>query len=166
LSSVILRREFLLTLGAAYSQYGYPEYCGWVEGLLLLEPQEWTQHGISERLSEILPEPQYPTSVPSVNRALRLLKSYGIVKRQGSRKSGYLYHVVDSASVAASMVEQLAAINTQFIHGMEDLRDRNKEKDTLLDRALNAEIRMARMWDEVLGALLTPDLFRVEEEGE
>ena len=166
MSSSSLRREFLLTLGEAYSQYGYPEYCGWVEGLLLLERQEWTQQGISERLSELLPEPQYPTSVPSVNRALKILTSYGIVKQEGSRKSGYVYRLVDSASVAASMVEQMAAINTQFVSGMENLRARNKRKDKQLDKALNAEITMARMWDEVLRALLTPDQARAEEEGE
>ena len=103
MASSDLRKEFLETIGKTYDTYGYPEYCGWIEGLLMLEQKEWTQQGISERLKELFSDSKYPTSVPSVNRALKILESYGIILKTGSRKSGYRYSLVSASNILSSM---------------------------------------------------------------
>jgi DNA-binding transcriptional regulator GbsR (MarR family) len=145
--------EFLKTIGITYSQYGYPEYCGWVEGLLMLEPGEWSQQGISERLSELFP-PSFPTSVPSINRALKILESYGIVEKMGSRKTGYRYSLVSSQNLVQSMLQQFIALNHDFITKMENLADRIKKKDPKLLRAVNAEINAITSWNEAVVMIL------------
>jgi DNA-binding transcriptional regulator GbsR (MarR family) len=137
-----------------YDQYGYPQYCGWIEGLMLLEPQEWTQRGISTRLRELFPESKYPTSVPSVNRALKVLETYGVVVKTGSRKTGYLYRIASSTSLGVSMLQQLIIVNQNFIARMKELSSRNKKTDTALMKALNAEIKAIRVWDQALEKVL------------
>ncbi|MFW9803033.1 MAG: hypothetical protein ACFFFC_10290 [Candidatus Thorarchaeota archaeon] len=149
-----LRRIFLTTIGTMYDQYGYPEYCGWIEGLMLLEPQEWTQKGISARLGELFPESKYPTSIPSVNRALKVLETYGVVEKTGSRKTGYRYRVASSTNLGMSMLQQLIAVNRNFIASMRDLLARNKKRDAALKRAVNAEIRGIGVWNEALEKVL------------
>ena len=149
-----LRREFLITLGTMYEQYGYPEYCGWIEGLMLLEPQEWTQRGISARLSGLFPESKYPTSIPSVNRALKVLETYGVVQKTGSRKTGYQYRIATSTSLGISMLQQLILVNSNFITSMRGLLVRNKKKDAALRRAVNAEIKGMRVWKRALEKVL------------
>ena len=149
-----LRREFLAAIGTMYDQYGYPEYCGWIEGLMLLEPQEWTQRGISARLRELFPESKYPTSIPSVNRALKVLETYGVVEKAGSRKTGYKYQIASSTSLGISMIQQLIVVNRNFIANMKDLSARNKKKDAALKRALNAEIKGIEVWNKALEMVL------------
>ena len=149
-----LRNEFMLIIGKTYQQYGYPEYCGWVEGLLQLENKEWTQKGISERLTEMFPASKYPTSVPSINRALKLLEEYGVVEKSGSRKTGYRYSAVTSSNLVTSMVHQLMTVNNDFITKMELLEIMNKKKDTDLKRATNSQINLARQWNRALSLLL------------
>ena len=149
-----LRKEFMTTIGKTYKQYGYPEYCGWVEGLLQLEHKEWTQKGISDRLTEIFPASKYPTSVPSINRALKMLEEYGVVEKTGSRKTGYRYSAVTSSNLVTSMVYQLMMVNNDFIGKMELLATKNKKKDSGLKQATNAQISMAREWNRVLSLLL------------
>lgn len=149
-----LRYEFMTIIGKTYQQYGYPEYCGWVEGLLQLENKEWTQKGISERLAEIFSASKYPTSVPSINRALKLLEDYGVVEKSGSRKTGYRYSAVTSSNLVTSMVHQLIMVNNDFITKMELLEIKNKKRDTDLKKATNSQISMARQWNRALSLLL------------
>ncbi|MGY5872114.1 MAG: hypothetical protein RTV72_07725 [Candidatus Thorarchaeota archaeon] len=149
-----LRREFMTIIGKTYQHYGYPEYCGWVEGLLQLEHREWTQKGISTRLTEIFPASKYPTSVPSINRALKLLEEYGVVEKTGSRKTGYRYSAVTSSNLVTSIVHQLMMVNNDFIVKMELLATKNKKKDTDLKKATNTQISMARQWNHALSHLL------------
>ncbi|MFW9913430.1 MAG: hypothetical protein ACFFEU_13215 [Candidatus Thorarchaeota archaeon] len=149
-----LRREFLTAIGTMYDQYGYPEYCGWIEGLMLLEPQDWTQRGISSRLREIFPESKYPTSVPSVNRALKVLEAYAVVVKTGSRKTGYQYRIASSTNLGASMLQQLIIVNQNFIVRMKELSSGNKKKDTALMKALNAEIKGMKLWNQALEKVL------------
>jgi DNA-binding transcriptional regulator GbsR (MarR family) len=149
-----LRRDFLTAIGTMYDQYGYPEYCGWIEGLMLLEPQEWTQRGISSRLRELFPESKYPTSVPSVNRALKVLETYGVVQKTGSRRTGYQYQIATSTSFGISMLQQLILVNSNFITSMKGLLVRNKKKDPALRRAVNAEIKGMGVWNRALEKIL------------
>ncbi|KXH70146.1 MAG: hypothetical protein AM326_00970 [Candidatus Thorarchaeota archaeon SMTZ-45] len=149
-----LRRKFLIMVGTMYDQYGYPEYCGWIEGLILLEPQEWTQREISTRLGELFPESKYPTSLPSVNRALKILETYGVVEKSGSRKTGYRYRIDSSAYLGISMLQQLITVNQSFIANLKDLSARNRKKDSGLTRALNAEIKGMEIWNRALEMVL------------
>ncbi len=145
-----LRKDFLTIIGKTYNQYGYPEYCGWVEGLLHLEQREWSQKVISERLSELFPAAKYPTSVPSINRALKILEEYGVVEKAGSRKVGYKYCIANSSNLVSSMVNQLMTVNNDFISKMEILAVKNKKKDSDLNRATRTQISMARLWNRAL----------------
>ncbi|MHA2027405.1 MAG: hypothetical protein ACW98U_16010 [Candidatus Thorarchaeota archaeon] len=154
MTSSELRREFLMTVGKTYGQYGYPEYCGWVEGLLMLESGEWSQQGISNRLGELLPSSKYPTSVPSINRALKILESYGIVEKTGSRKTGYRYCLVSSKNLVHSMLQQFVAVNQDFIMKMEDLAGRTNKKDPELMKAVNMEIKAITSWNRAVEMLL------------
>ncbi|MGD9396224.1 MAG: hypothetical protein PVJ05_07340 [Candidatus Thorarchaeota archaeon] len=149
-----LRKEFLEIIGKTYETYGYPEYCGWIEGLLLLESKEWTQQGISERLKELFPDSKYPTSVPSVNRALKILESYGIILKTGSRKSGYRYSFVSSSNIVSSMFHQLLIVNQDFIGKMKALRSKNRKKDSELSRAISSQISVAQVWNDVVEQII------------
>lgn len=154
MSSDNLRKEFLTTMGKTYAIYGYPEYCGWIEGLLHLENKKWSQKAISERLGEVFPDIKYPTSVPSVSRALKILEEYGIVEKIGSRKTGYRYSVVTSTNLVNSMVQNLIAINTDFIGKLEIIAGQNKKKDADLNRATTFQIKMAKLWNHAISQLL------------
>lgn len=154
MTTIDLRKEFLMTIGKTYEQYGYPEYCGWIEGLLQLETQEWSQRGISRRLGELFSASKYPTSVPSVNRALKILENYGVVEKAGSRKAGYRYRVVSSTNLVASMLQQLIAVNQEFIMKMEDLATRSKKTDSDLRRAVSSQIDTAKVWNRAVELIL------------
>lgn len=149
-----LRREFLTIMGDMYEGYGYPSYCGWIEGLLLVEPKEWSQGNISSRLREIFPAAKYPTSITSVNRALKVLEDYGVVERAGSRKTGYKYRLLSSSSVIATMLERYVVVNQAFIEKMEALSARSSRTDAKLKKALSYEIDVAKLWSRLIVDLL------------
>ena len=154
MTSADLKLEFLGIIGNAYAQYGYPEYCGWIEGLLLAEPREWTQVGISERLGELFPASKHPTSISSVNRALKLLEDYGVVERAGSRKSGYVYRLASSSNLVSSMLQQLAAVNQEFTTKMELFASKIQEPDSDLSKAVDHQVSVARTWSQAVERLL------------
>ena len=156
-SSVVsseLRKEFLGIIGKTYDTYGYPEYCGWIEGLLTLEQEEWTQQGISKRLKELFPDSKYPTSVPSVNRAMKILENYGIILKTGSRKTGYRYRLVSSSNIVSSMFQQLLVINQDFITKLETLRKKNRKSDKELSRAISSQISVAKAWSDIVAQIV------------
>jgi len=91
-----LRKKMFDIFAKYYEEYGIPGICGWIDTLLLLEPQDrnenqWTQRSISRRLQELFPVAKYPTSVPSINRAIKINEKYGTVLKKGSHKTGYRY---------------------------------------------------------------------------
>ncbi|MHA1903168.1 MAG: hypothetical protein ACXADL_13355 [Candidatus Thorarchaeota archaeon] len=145
-----LRREFLTIIGDTYDQYGYPEYCGWIEGLLLLEPKEWSQRGVAKRLKEIFPASKNPTSISSVNRALKILESFGVLEKAGSRKIGYQYRLVSSSNLVTSMLHQLVVVNQDFIRKLEVLTSKSQKSDSELKRAVSYQIKMAESWNKAL----------------
>ena len=151
MASSDLRKEFLELIGTTYENYGYPKYCGWIEGLLLLEQKEWSQKGISDRLGELF---STSTSVPSVNRALKILESYGIVEKEGSRKIGFRYHLQSSSNLALSMFHQFLVLNQKFIARLESLESKNKKTDSELGRALNSELKMTKIWNRAVEQIL------------
>ncbi|MHA1480139.1 MAG: hypothetical protein ACTSQZ_01780 [Candidatus Thorarchaeota archaeon] len=149
-----LKQEFLNILGSSYSQYGYPEYCGWVEGLLHLESKEWTQRGIAQRLSEIFPASTHPTSVPSVNRALKTLESYGVIAKAGSRKTGYKYRLRPSSGLISSMLQHIMMVNQEFINKLEVLSARISKKDRDFQKAIANQVDISQTWAKSVESLL------------
>ncbi len=145
-----LLQEFLMIIGKTYESYGYPEFCGWIEGLLMFEQREWTQRGISKRLGEIFPAGKHPTSVPSVNRALKVLEGYGILEKSGSRKTGFRYSLIISSNLVYSMFQQLLLVNQDFIGKMEALSSRARKSDSSLKRAIRTQIENAKLWNEIV----------------
>ncbi len=121
---------------------------------MLLEPQEWTQRGISQRLGELFPESKYPTSIPSVNRALKVLETYGVIEKTGSRKTGYRYQIAFSTNLGISMLHQLIIVNRNFISNMKGIKTRNGKRDSNLRKALNVEIKAIGIWNKALERVL------------
>ena len=121
---------------------------------MVLEPQEWTQQGISNRLKDLFPDSKYPTSVPSVNRALKVLEAYGVVTKSGSRKTGYQYTMVSTTNLVYSMLHQFMTLNNGFMAQLRDLSKRSQNKDSELKRAVNAELKAWRLWDKAVKGML------------
>ena len=121
---------------------------------MVLEPQEWTQQGISDRLKELFPDTKYPTSVPSVNRALKVLEAYGVVTKSGSRKTGYQYTMVSTTNLVYSMLHQFLTLNNGFMAQLKDLSKRSQNKDSELKKAVNAELKAWRLWNEAVKGML------------
>jgi hypothetical protein len=127
--------------------------CGWIEGLLHLEKGVWSQKTISERLEAIFSEPQYATSVPSVNRAMKILETYGVVSKTGSRKMGYTYTLTPASSLTSTMLSQMIAMYEDFIDRMKEIRKQAAE-DRDLQRAVKNQVRAAEEWNRVIGKAL------------
>ncbi len=149
-----LRKAFMMIIGESYDRYGYPEYCGWIEGLMLLEQKEWSQRSLSKRLREIFPESKYPTSVPSINRALKTLESYGVVERAGSRKTGYQYRLLTSSNLITTMLQQFQIVNQEFIRKLKNLEKMKKTNDSELNSAIAYQIKMAEVWNNAIEKLM------------
>ena len=105
-------------------------------------------------MKELFPDTKYPTSVPSVNRALKVLESYGIILKAGSRKSGYRYSLVSSSNIVSSMFYQLLVINQEFITKMNELSRRTKKTDRELNRAISTQLSVAKTWNKVVEQLI------------
>ena len=117
------RREYFKSMGELYESYHFPALCGWIEALMLLEEKEWTQKSLSDRLSELFPEPDSPTSISAINRAVKVLEEIGTIKKSGSRKIGYYYNLNPSIQAAISKFENLAQINDTFAKNLNSLKD-------------------------------------------
>lgn len=164
MASSDLRKEFMMIIGETYDHYGYPEYCGWIEGLLLLEQRQWSQKSISQRLKQIFPDSRYPTSVPSINRALKILENYGVVERTGSRKTGYRYCLLTSTNLVSSMFQQLLLVNQEFIMKMKALYGKKQKRDADLTRAIAYQIDMAETWNKAIEKLMELNMRDMDNE--
>jgi len=135
------RKEFFTILGKNYERYSLPPLCGWIEALLLLEPKDWTQRDISQRLSELFSESDYSTSLSSVNRALKILEDYGAIEKSGSRKIGYTYMLAPSPKMLTNMFLKFISYNDSLIHDLSLLKeDEQFEGDSLLHKVIEAQI--------------------------
>jgi hypothetical protein len=115
-----------------------------------LEPKEWSQRGVAKRLKEIFPASKNPTSISSVNRALKILESFGVLEKAGSRKIGYQYRLVSSSNLVTSMLHQLVVVNQDFIRKLEVLTSKSQKSDSELKRAVSYQIKMAESWNKAL----------------
>ncbi|MFX0117610.1 MAG: hypothetical protein ACFFB3_23905 [Candidatus Hodarchaeota archaeon] len=150
------RKRFMITLGNTYEQYGYPNLLGWINAILLLEPtRKWTQAEISRKLSEIFLDNDHPTSLASVNRALKVLEQYGAIEKSGSRKLGYSYQLAPSSKLLDSMFQQFIAATHASIEELAQLkREENLDDDPALQWAIKNEIEEGKVWIQLLERML------------
>ena len=145
------RKQFFLLMGKNYEKYGYPGLGGWIEALLLLETNKWTQETISKRLTELFPDEDYPTSRASVNRALRLLELYGVVVKSGTRKLGYSYQLDLNTNMIVNMFQQFISNNAAFTKDLVTLKEEyNLDCDQTLQTAINIQIEGYALFNQVL----------------
>ncbi|MHA2371328.1 MAG: hypothetical protein ACXADX_21130 [Candidatus Hodarchaeales archaeon] len=150
------RKRFITALGNTYALYGYPNLLGWINAILLLEPgRKWAQAEISQKLSAIFIENDHPTSLASVNRALKVLEQYGAVEKSGSRKLGYSYRLAPSSKLLDSMFHQFIAATHAGIEELAQLKlEENLDDDPALQRAIESEIEEGRVWIQILEKML------------
>jgi hypothetical protein len=157
------RKELFKIMGKNYERYSLPPLCGWIEGLLLLEPKDWTQKDISERLSELLSEVKYSTSLSSVNRALKILEDYGVIVKSGSRKLGYTYKLAPSSKVIANMFLRFISYNDSFIEDLLFLKKNLQLKDDLIvQNIIESQIEGYSVFNQFLKQFI--ESFDLEEE--
>ncbi len=164
-----IRKKFLIILGNCYEKYGYPAICGWIEGLLSLERKEWTQKAISRRLTEDFSEIDSPTSLASVNRALKILEAYGIVSKSGSRKLGYIYQVASSSNIMTAMFDNFITANKAVIQELSFLREKfNAKDDKELYDVIEGQIDGYTLFNRILEGIISSfselERVRIKEE--
>jgi hypothetical protein len=161
------RKEFFKILGEYYKMFGYPYYYGWVEALLVVEPKKRTQKSISRRLSELFPSGS-ATSVPSVNRALKVLESYGVIKKEGSRKLGYTYELICGPGMIEGMFRQFIHTGQAFAATLAILREKVRpDEDPSLYKAAETYIEgvtlMTSLFEKILAEIGTKDIHLGDE---
>ncbi len=125
------RKQFFDILANYWESYGFPGLSGYIDALMWLEPNQngWTQVTISKRLKELFTnESKYPTSIASVNRAIKTNVQYGTLKRKGSHKLGYTYHVADDSTLLELMFQQFIDKNRDVMDVLEELRSSDIKK--------------------------------------
>ena len=155
------RKQFFQILGQQYSLYGYPPILGRIEGLLTLyHKREWTQIEISQELDKIFPEKNDPTSVSTVNRAMKILEIYNVVIKQGTRKLGYTYKIGSRASYLVKMFEVFLHSTQSYIEDLGTLQkefslsDEDKNHNEILIEAVNFHLRGSKILEFELEKLI------------
>lgn len=158
-----LREQLFEIFAKYYEEYGIPGLCGWIDTLFLFEPRDqygnhWTQKSISKRLKELFPAGKYPTSVPSVNRAIRINEKYGTVLKQGSHKIGYSYIATSGTEMISKIFEVFIEKTNVCIDEMLQLKDKCQDKDPVLKKITEEQIFGYKVYVELLEYAL--DFFR------
>jgi len=156
------RKHFFQILGHQYSLYGYPSILGKIEGLLTLHPdREWTQVEISQELNRIFPKKNDPTSVSTVNRAMKTLEIYGVVIKHGTRKLGYTYKIGSRASYLVKMFEVFLHSTQSYIEDLGTLQkefslsDETINHDEILIEAVNFHLKGSKILELELEKLIS-----------
>ncbi len=150
-----LREQLFEIFAKYYEEYGIPGLCGWIDTLFLFEPLDqygnhWTQKSISMRLKELFPEGKYPTSVPSVNRAIRINEKYGTILKQGSHKIGYSYIATSGAEMITKIFEVFIEKTNVCINELLQLAEECKDKDSKLEKIIEEQIFGYQVYVELL----------------
>ncbi len=137
-----LRERLFDIFASYYEEYGIPGLCGWIDTLLLLEPneQQWTQQSISKRLTDFFPNGKYPTSVSSINRAIRINEKYGTVLKKGTHKTGYTYAAATGTEMIAKIFEGFIEKTNLCLNDLHLLLDKCQNKDPTLKSILEEQI--------------------------
>ncbi len=136
-----LQQKFLKIIGNSYKNYGFSPLCGWIEALLGLEENGLSQLDISYQLSKIMRNEKTGTSLSSVNRALKILRSYGSIIRSGSAKEGYKYKLNTNPEFFDIFIQTFININKKTLNSLKKLKQsaitiRNNQ----LIKAINNEL--------------------------
>ncbi|MHA1967184.1 MAG: hypothetical protein ACW964_05225 [Candidatus Hodarchaeales archaeon] len=141
-----LREQLFEIFAKYYEEYGIPGLCGWIDTLFLFEPQdrnqnEWTQRSISERLRELFPNGKYPTSVPSINRAIKTNEKYGTVLKKGSHKTGYSYIATSGEEMITRIFEGFIEKTNICINDLNHLLKKCGKADPTLNNIIEEQIQ-------------------------
>jgi hypothetical protein len=123
------RKSFFDVLAKYWEEYGLPGLSGYIDALLWLEQRDdWTQVTISKRLKELFGDKsEYPTSIASVNRAIKINVHFGTLFRKGTHKLGYSYHVADDTSMLEMMFQRFIDMNEMMMDTLSDLQSSDVE---------------------------------------
>ncbi|MHA1940162.1 MAG: hypothetical protein ACXACP_04655 [Candidatus Hodarchaeales archaeon] len=147
------RKAFFDLLADYWKSYGLPGLCGYIDALLWLEQQgDWTQQAISNRLKILFGSASsYPTSVPSINRAIRINIQYGTVKRRGNHKLGYTYHVAEASTMLINMFQKLIDFNELMLEKLDQLlRSEDTKSDPDLIQAIHFQTIGTQVYNDSL----------------
>ncbi len=138
----LLRQKFFDIFASYYEEYGIPGLCGWIDTLLLLEPndQQWTQKTISKRLTDFFPNGKYPTSVSSINRAIKINEKYGTILKEGTHKTGYTYKATPGTEMIAKIFEGFIEKTNICLNDLQQLLSECRETDPILKSVLEEQI--------------------------
>jgi hypothetical protein len=140
-----LRKKLFDIFAKYYEEYGIPGLCGWIDTLFLLEPQDpsghqWTQRAISKRLLELFPHGKYPTSVSSINRAIKINEKYGTVLKEGTHKTGYTYTTTSGPEMITNIFEGFIEKTNICINDLQQLQGDCQDSDPILKKVLDEQI--------------------------
>ncbi len=140
-----LRAQLYDIFAEYYEEHGIPGLCGWIDTLFLLEPQDlnghqWTQRTIAKRLTDLFPGGKYPTSVSSINRAIKINEKYGTVLKEGTHKTGYTYKATSGAEMIVKIFEGFIDKTNVCIKDLQQLMEKCQDSDPTLKQFLEEQI--------------------------
>ncbi|MFX0050090.1 MAG: hypothetical protein ACFE8U_02250 [Candidatus Hermodarchaeota archaeon] len=150
-----MRKKIFDIFAKYYEEYGIPGLCGWIDTLFLLEPQnpngrQWTQKTISKRLTELFPDKKYPTSVSSINRAIKINEKYGTVLKEGTHKTGYTYKATSGTEMITKIFEGFIEKTNFCINDLQLLLDECKDTDSTLKKITEEQILGYKVYVQML----------------
>ena len=150
-----IRKNYLEILGKTYIEYSFPQIVGWIEGVLTLEDKPLNQTEISKKISEIIRKEDAPSSISSVSRALKIMESYGVVIKKGSRKIGFTYQIVKESAFIEGFLKNFINISLKWMNEISELQNNAKKKNDLsLVNAIETYIRCSKLIAEVMNLCL------------
>jgi len=146
------RNQFFEVMAEFWQEYGLPGTCGYIDALLWLEPHDWSQAAISDRLKELFGNKnQYPVSISSINRAIKINVHYGTVIKEGSHKIGYTYRVATDSDMLTGFFQRFIDLNSIMIEKLQKIETPDlKNEDPNLKTAINVQIKGLEMYSQFL----------------
>ena len=107
---------------------------------------------ISKRLKELFGhESRYPTSVPSINRAIKHNVQFGTITKKGNHKHGYSYHVAEDSAMLTYMFQRFIDQNNDMLKKMAHLQQSSLVKnDSDLLQAIQIQILGIQIYNDSL----------------
>jgi hypothetical protein len=147
------RKKFFDLLADYWKAHSLPGLSGYIDALLWLEQRDdWTQSTISDRLKKLFgSKSSYPTSVASVNRAIKANVQFGTVIRRGTHKVGYTYQAAVDAKMLTNMFKKFIDQNEAMMTKLSELNTSSLEKnDPVLFQAIQAQIYGIEVYNDSL----------------
>jgi DNA-binding transcriptional regulator GbsR (MarR family) len=161
-----LRNKYFKRIGEAIQDYGFSPIMGWIEALLSIEKRGLTQKEISETLTEVLSHEDSATSLPSVNRALKIMEANQMITKKGSRKKGYKYFLNLLSGIPTGFFKKVLTVNKENLQHLLVLKEEiEKSDDKDLTKGINIEIMFSQTLVDFSSEFLER-LKKISEEGE